>query len=201
MEEKDRWSIHLEYLKMAIALATALIAAGAAIYVDASKIPTDNSRYLLLAGIGIFFVTLFCSVYSIAGLANHFLHLPKANVPDPTDAAQLAKLKQERTNRAERVTGWASASFVFLGLGAAALAGFFGIRTFTAGTPFEEAIATAKTASVKLIDPKKGESEKLKSVEVQPDSYRLVYEVNPGGENIVVITDYLGTNLKTATRQ
>lgn len=200
MEEKDRWSIHLEYLKMAIALATALIAAGAAIYVDASKIPTDNSRYLLLGGIGIFFVTLFCSVYSIAGLANHFLHLPQAGVPDPTDAAQLAKLKTDRTGRAKSVTGWASASFIFLCLGAAVLGGFFGIRTFSAGTPFDQAVATANAASAKLIDPKKGESEKLKSVEVQTDSYRVTYEVTPGAGTIVAITDSSGASLKSVTR-
>ena len=198
MEEKDRWSVHLEYLKMAIALSTALIAAGAAIYVDTSKIPTDNSRYLLLAGIGIFFVTLFCSVYSIASLANHFLHLPRSGVADP--AADQARLNVERTKRANSVIWWASASFIFLGLGTAVLGGFFGVRTFTAGTPFEQAIVTANAASSKLIDPNKGESEKLKSVEVQIDTYVVTYEVTPGGSSIVVVTDSLGTNLKSVKR-
>lgn len=153
MEEKDRWSIHVEYLKMAIALATALIAAGAAIYVDASKIPPDGSRYLLLAAVGIFFITLFCSVYSIASLANHFLHLPQAGVAE--SAAQAQALAPQRTARANRVTRWASASFIFLGLGAAVLGAFFGVRTFAAGTPLEQAVATANAASARLIDPKK----------------------------------------------
>jgi uncharacterized membrane protein len=121
MEEKDRWSVHVEYLKLAIALATALIAAGAAIYVDASKIPTDDSRYLLLVGVGAFFITLLCSLYSIASLANHFLHLPRADVAEQPDQAQA--LAPERTARAKRVTRWANASFIFLGLGAAVLGG------------------------------------------------------------------------------
>jgi hypothetical protein len=200
MDEKDRWSIHLEYLKMAIALATALIAAGAAIYVDASKIPTDSSRYVLLSGIGTFFVALLCSVYSIARLANHFLHLPQANVPDPTVDKELEELKKARTARANSVTRWANASFVCLGLGAALLGAFFGIRTFTAGTPFEQAIATANASSTKLVNTSKGESARLKSVEVQTDTFRVTYEVAPGGASIVVVTDSLGTNLKTATR-
>jgi hypothetical protein len=34
MKESDFWTFHLEYLKVAIALSSAIIAAGAAIYVD-----------------------------------------------------------------------------------------------------------------------------------------------------------------------
>lgn len=198
MEEKDRWSVHLEYLKMAIALATALIGAGAAIYVDSTKIPSDNSRYLLLTGIGVFSVTLFCSVYSIACLANHFLHLPRAGNPDP--AADAARLNAERTTRASSVVWWASASFIFLGLGVAVLGVFFGVRTFTAGTPFDQAVTTANAASARLIDSKNGESEKLRSVEVQTDMFRVTYDVHPGGGSIIVITDSSGANLKSATR-
>jgi hypothetical protein len=201
MEEKDRWAIHVEYLKVAIALATALIAAAAAIYVDASKIPTDCSRYFLLAGVGAFVLTLFCSVYSVATLASHFINLPRAGVVEPAaDAAEGIALREARTRRANRVVGWASGSFVFLFLGAALLAVFFGIRTFDAGSTFDRAIATANAASAKLIDPNKGESEKLKSVEAQTDTYRLTYEVSPGGANIIVITDWLGTNMKSVAR-
>ena len=38
------------------------------------------------------------------------------------------------------------------------------------------------------------------SVEVQTDTFRVTYEVSPGGGSIVVITDSSGTNVKSATR-
>jgi hypothetical protein len=203
MEEKDRWSIHIEYLKIAIALATALIAAGAAIYVDVSKIPTDHSRYILLGGIGVFFLTLITSVYSVASLGNHFLHEPRAGAVAPVAGTpEAAALAEARNRRARRVVRWANFSFFALVLGAGLLGCFFTIRTLDAGgTAFERAIATANVASGKLVETAKGESETLKSIEALTDSYRLVFEVAPGGGNITVLTDALGTNLKSATRK
>jgi hypothetical protein len=198
MEEKDRWGIHVEFLKIAIALATALIAAGAAIYVDASKIPTDYSRYFLLGGVGVFFLTLITSVYCVACLANHFLHEPRAGATDPAPGTPEANA---RTRRARRVVRYANFSFFALIVGAGLLGCFFTIRTLAAGgTAFERAIATANAASGTLIDPAKGESKKLKSIEALTDSYQVVFEVAPGGGNITVLTDALGTNLKSATR-
>src|SRR5207253_2777673 len=111
MEEKDRWSIHIEYLKVAIALATALIAAGAAIYIDVSKIPTDYSRYILLAGVGVFFIMLASSVWAVASLANHFLHEPRAGTAPPATGTPEATA---RSRRAERVVWWANQSFYSL---------------------------------------------------------------------------------------
>jgi len=79
---------------------------------------------------------------------------------------------------------------------------FFAIRTIDAGSmSFDRAIATGNEANRKLIDATKGESASLKSIEVQGDSYRLVFQISPGGANITVLTDALGRNVKSATRQ
>ncbi|MGH6644462.1 MAG: hypothetical protein ACRED3_17375 [Bradyrhizobium sp.] len=82
MEEKDAWSVHVEYLKLAIALSTAVIAATVAIYVDNSKIPTGQielcgfaltARLLLLLGVGSFLGVLVTSLLTVMFLANHFV--------------------------------------------------------------------------------------------------------------------------------
>jgi hypothetical protein len=217
MEEKDRWSVHVEYLKIAIALATALIAAAAAIYVDVSKIPVDQSRYFLLAGVAVFFVTLISSVWSIASLSNHFIHaaregpavLSPTSAVDgpniPTPAAQGGTPKQSssgRNLRARRAVWWANISFFSLAVGAGLLALFFALRTINSGGMlFERAIGISEAASRKLIDSAK-ETISLKSIEHQGgDTYRLIFQVSPGPGNITVVTDPLGANLKSATRQ
>jgi hypothetical protein len=103
--------------------------------------------------------------------------------------------------RARRVVRWANSSFFALVIGAGLLGSFFTMRTLDAGgTPFERAIATANVATGKLVDTAKGESAKLKSIEALTDSYRVVFDVTPGGGNVTVLTDALGTNLKSATR-
>ena len=80
MTETDRWGAHLEYFKLSIALTTALIAAAAAIYFDFAKIPTDNiSRFLLLASVVLFSITLVSSVWGVAALSNHLLHAGRGN--------------------------------------------------------------------------------------------------------------------------
>lgn len=82
MEEKDAWSVHVEYLKLAIALSTAVIAATVAIYVDNSKIPTGQiefcgfvltARFLLLLGVASFLGVLVTSLLTVMFLANHFV--------------------------------------------------------------------------------------------------------------------------------
>jgi hypothetical protein len=80
MDTHDRWGAHLEYFKLSIALTTALIAAAAAIYVDASKIPTDYSRYVLLGGVGMFALTFICSVWGVAILASYLVIIPPTSV-------------------------------------------------------------------------------------------------------------------------
>src|ERR1700722_19848378 len=87
MEEKDSWSILLEYLKLAIGLSTAIIAAAAAFYVDNSKIPTGQltvcgfaipARYLLLVGVAAFGLVLACALFTMGFLSNHFVKFPTA---------------------------------------------------------------------------------------------------------------------------
>jgi hypothetical protein len=58
MNDKDKYSAHLEYLKVAITISTALLAVAAAIFSDSSKMPVDASRYALLTSAGFVFVTL-----------------------------------------------------------------------------------------------------------------------------------------------
>jgi hypothetical protein len=185
MEEKDRWSAHVEYLKLAIALATALVAAAAAIYVDASKIPTDNSRYLLLIGVSLFFLTLITSLWSLARLGSHLLHY--------TD------ITASRSGKA--ATTLVNFAFILLALGASLLGTFFGFRTVAGGGGFERAIATSAIANKALIDPTRGETTSLKSLEMQGQTYQLAFQVNPGSSIITVVTDAAGTTLQSIKRQ
>jgi hypothetical protein len=186
MEENDRWSAHVEYLKLAIALATALIAAAAAIYVDTTKIPTDNSRYLLLFAISMFFLTLITSLWSLACLGTH---LRQAGATGATDDA------------ANAATTLANASFILLAISTGVLGVFFGLRTVSGAPSFERSIATAETAKKPLIDVAKGETASLKSLELQGQNYQMVFQVNPGPSTITVITDASGANLQSAKRQ
>jgi hypothetical protein len=207
VDEKDRCSIHVEYLKIAIALATALIAAGAAIYVDPTKIPTDQSRYFLLAGVSVFFFTLISSVLSIACLGNHLVHTPRENAAEvpaaPAAPAPTAiPAPKDRNRRARGAVLWANLSFFSLVIGAGLLGCFFAIRTFDAGgVSFERSIATAKVVSRYLTDATKGESAIFKSIELQGDSYRLVFQITPGTGSVTILTDALGVNVKSAARQ
>jgi hypothetical protein len=68
--ENERWSAHLEYLKVAVALSTATLAAAAAVYSDPSKIPTDGSKYVLFACAAAVLATLVMSVFAIVAVAN-----------------------------------------------------------------------------------------------------------------------------------
>ena len=136
MDEKDRWSIHVEYLKTAIALATALIAAGAAIYVDASKIPVDSSRYFLLAAVGVFFSTLTFSAWSMGLLGTHLAGsrndtaqpaavpaIDTSSMPSTTPISTTAPVTPAAKCRA--AINLANASFFSLIIGAALLGVFF----------------------------------------------------------------------------
>jgi hypothetical protein len=91
MNENEKWSFHVEYLKLAIALATAVIAAAAAIYVDSSKIPMDSTRYFLLYGIGAFFAMLITSVWSLALLGSHLVDAGRLALVTGTLAIQTAR--------------------------------------------------------------------------------------------------------------
>ena len=181
MQENDRWGFHLEYLKIAIALSTALIAAAAAIYVDNSKIPADQSRYLLAAGVGVFFLMLIVSVVSLSYLANHLIHFPATGTP----------ANQYRW----WAVFWANASFGCLIVGALLLGGFFGLRTWNAGGPaFERAIAIARRGLD--LDPAKNEAAVLKTIDLQGDRYVLTFVIAPGGGTATVTTDAGGSRLE-----
>lgn len=100
MEEKDSWSILVEYLKVAIALSAAIIAAAAAIYVDNAKIPSGSvefpwfelpTRYFLFGGILCFFLVLLTSVLTLGFLSNHFLKSPSKTVSSIAASVLSAK--------------------------------------------------------------------------------------------------------------
>ncbi len=206
MNEKDRWSVHVEYLKLAIALSTALIAAGAAIYVDPMKIPPDWSRYIFLAAAGAIFLTLIFSLLSTAALSNHFIHSPIAPPATATTAGAAAPAiatppATPTSARAKRAVKYANWSFFALAASVACLAGFFATRTLLLGGPsFERAVNSGATASAKLVNSAKGESTSLTSVELRGDSYVLVFRVIPTSETITVHMDVQGGIIKSAQR-
>lgn len=190
MDEKDRWSVHVEYLKLAIALATALIAAAAAIYVDDTKIPSDVSRYFLIGGIAVFFVTLICSVWSLASLGNLLIHVPRQDATPATPAINP---------HARRAVLLANLSFVCLVGGVGLLVTFFLLRTFNAGgASFERALATAKIANRDLTA--KGEAVSLKSIEFVGNEFQLIFQITPGPGTTAIVTDGNGT-FKSSKRQ
>lgn len=204
MNEKDKWSVHVEYLKLAIALSTALIAAGAAIYVDSTKIPTDWSRYVFLAAAGAIFMTLLFSLLSIAEISNHLIYSPVAQpaaAPAPATPVAANPTATPTNTRTRRAVTYANLSFLSLAVSVACLAIFFGARTLVHGGPsFERALSSATSASVKLLNGAKGESAAWKSVELGADGYVIVFQVAPTSEQITVQTDVQGGTIKSARR-
>lgn len=196
MEVHDRWGAHLEYFKLSIALTTALIAAAAAIYVDDSKIPTDDSRFLLLSGVGLFVVTLICSIIGVARLGNHLINFP-------ADLATASQTERDNaTTRSRKVTWWANKSFFFLLASAVVLGAFFGFRTFQIGkASYERAIAIATSVNGALLDASKNETAHLKSLDLQADNYQMTFQINPGPGTTTIITNSAGTKLTSAHRQ
>lgn len=198
MNENDRWGAHLEYFKLTIALATALIAGAAAIYVDTSKIPLDNSQFVLLAGVAVFLVTLISSVLGVAFLGNHLLHF----VSSPATGTVPQDQRDAMDRRSRRVVRSANWSFGSLLVASAALGVFFGFRTVQATwTSFERAIATARIANQSLVNPVKGETADLKTIDLQGDKYQLVFQISPGPGTTTIITDATGEKLTSAHRQ
>jgi hypothetical protein len=186
MEENDRWSLHVEYLKLAIGLSTAVIAAGAAIYVDDTKIPPDDARYLLLFGIISFALTLIASVLGLGKLSDYIAYFPPAGTA-PTDAHK---------KKAWWAVFWANTSFTLLVISALLVGGFFGLRTWTAGGPaFERAITIGKRSL--NLDLSIGETAALKSIELQGDKYVMVFQIAPSNVLATAITDAAGTKLQS----
>jgi hypothetical protein len=117
MNDQDKWSAHLEYLKVAITLSTAILVVAAAIYSDTSKIPTDASKYALLASAVFVFFTLVASIFGVIYLSNYLIRDPAAAQP----------------HGGSRITIAAGLSFFsFLATGVCLLV-FFLMRTFGGG--------------------------------------------------------------------
>lgn len=112
MNDKDKWSAHLEFCKLVITLSTALLTATAIIYADNSRMPRGASRYILFICDLSLLATLGCSIMASIYLSNLLVHT------DDTDAAM-------RSHRANRVTIWAGSSFGFLMLSGVFLLSFF----------------------------------------------------------------------------
>ena len=124
MNDKDKWSGHLEYLKVAITLSSAILAVAATIYSDPQKIPPDVSKFFLLLSVIGVFATLVASIVSIIFLCNYLIRSV------PADADQAA---QEAQQRGRKITIAAGASFyLFIASGFFLLA-FFALRSFSGG--------------------------------------------------------------------
>ena len=173
-----------------------MIAAAAAIYVDSSKIPLDYSRFVLLAGVAIFFVTLISSVLGVAFLGNHLLHF----VNQPATGTLTDAQRNAMDRRSRRIVRSANWSFGSLLTASAALGIFFGIRTIQEPqTSFERAIATAGIANQSLVN--KSETATLKTIDLQGQKYQLVFQISPGPGTTTIVTDATGEKLTSAHRQ
>jgi hypothetical protein len=213
MEENERWSIHLEYLKLAIALATALIAAAAAIYVDGTKIPVDDSRFILLGAIALFALMLVSSVVSIGKLGNHLIHFGRAaagataapattTTATPVTTATATATPAPDNRRAKSAIRAANVSFGCLLIGAFLLVAFFAVRTLSIPlNSFDRALQTATRGASTLVNKAKGEGLSLKSIDGQSAKWVLDFSITPSGQIITVETDATGGKILTARRQ
>jgi hypothetical protein len=133
----------------------------------------------------------------MAILGSHLTHIPRHDAAQQAVSAPAAG----RNRQARAAVTLANLSFFTLLIGAGLLILFFAFRTYNiGGMAFERAIAIANVANKTLIDATKGESTSLKSLELQGDTYRLVFQITPGSGTTTILTDSLGTNVKSATR-
>lgn len=189
MDEHERWSFHLEYLKVAITISTAVLAAAAAIFVDASKIPGGGAGRLLFLAVAGFAAMLLASAASLGLLASHLVKFqpPAAGATPPVSRDARVALH------------CANLSFVALMAGGVCLASFFGLRTIEAdGDGFSRALALAR-ASLPL-DAAKNETAALKSAALVGDAYEFAFSLSPGGGAANVTTDAAGRQLRLVKR-
>jgi hypothetical protein len=181
MEEKDRWSVVLEYLKLAVTLATGLLAVAAAIYSDATKVPTDNSRFVLLGCVAFVLLTLIGSVLGVIKLSNHYRMWRK---PEGADADATAAANEKRSRA---VTVNAGLSFFGLVAAGIALSAFFAWRTLAldASSP-TQVLTVADGLVASRIDPKK-ETATIRGFETRPDRFYVTYAITPGTKTITFI--------------
>lgn len=117
MNDKDKWSAHLEFAKLVLALASALLTATAIIYADPTKIPRGASRYILLLCDASLLGTLIFSVLASIALSNLLVN------SDDTDT-------DRRRQRAARVTTFSGLAFYFLMASGAFLLIFFFCKVY-----------------------------------------------------------------------
>jgi hypothetical protein len=167
MNDKDKWSAHLEYLKVAITLSTAILAVAAAIYSDSAKIPGDASKYALLASAIFVFLTLVTSIMGVIYLSNYLIRAT-------TDTADA------QGKKARKITYAAGASFFsFLATGACILA-FFLMRTFSSAVvPPARALENVATI-LKGQFSATGERLVFQRFEVKGSKYLVEYLVGQG---------------------
>ena len=160
MNDKDKWSAHLEYLKVAITLSTAILAVAAAIYSDPTKIPAGTASYMLLLAAIFVFLTLVASILAIIFLCNYLIRATGAGRP-------------------ARIT--AASGISFFGLVAAGffILLFFFVRTFTGGPMISALQATETVSSVLKGRVTPNESVVLDSIKHDGNEYVLDYSVMP----------------------
>lgn len=170
MKENDRWSVHLEYLKVAITLATAMLAAAAAVYSEPAKIPSDDSKYVLLGCAVAVLLTLIASVLAITAVANR--------VADKTP-----------TGPTTSITIMSGFSFFALVATGILLLIFFTWRTLSGGlTGPQQAIEVAQTLIEKQI-AKPSEIVTLVSLEAKAEKFDLLFRIASGPKTVSVVFD------------
>lgn len=180
LKPNERWSVHLEYLKVAIGLATATLAVAAAVYSDPTKMPNDNSRWALLACVFGVFVTLISSVLAVIYLANHV----------------RAGKGQEN-----KITWWAGASFFALMFSGLLLLVFFGWRTVIGGVASPQQAMDVSLLEVEKRYTKPGGAvAELSSFEVKNDRFTITYKVLPG-RLATVVFDPKGNSITSMSIQ
>jgi hypothetical protein len=167
--ENNRWSAHLEYLKVAIALSTATLAVAAAVYSDPAKVPLDSSKNVLFACAAAVLVTLVMSVFAIIAVANRVA----ATTPGPSTFG---------------ITFWSGLSFFALIASGVLLLVFFGMRTLSVASGPQQAIE-ASQAFVEKQAAKANETVALSSLEARADKYYLTFKVEPTAKTAAVVYD------------
>jgi hypothetical protein len=191
MNDKDKWSAHLEYLKVAITLATAMLTVAAAIYSDPSKIPTDNSKFALLVCAIFVFLTLVSSVTAVIHLSNYLIRPVDPAAPDVADDRR----------RGSKITVAAGASFFCLVATGLCILVFFSWRTFShEPTPPLVAIEAVTEILKGQIDSRT-ESLSLDSFEARGNEYLLDYTIVPGGNKFHSSFDPKAGRVESIKRQ
>jgi hypothetical protein len=167
--ENNRWSAHLEYLKVAIALSTATLAVAAAVYSDPAKVPADSSKNVLFACAAAVLVTLIMSVFAIIAVANR--------VADKAPGVSTFW-----------ITCWSGLSFFALIVSGGLLLIFFGMRTLSVVSGPQQAI-DAGQAFVEKQAAKANETVALSSLEARADKYYLTFKIEPTAKTADVVYD------------